>query len=323
MAATRKTFLQAVCCLFASVFVSSCFSASAPDSKPSWITFSITIPEVALKARLEQVLPAELSFEEEDEKYGIHFRNLKISRKHLVLTWKNGGLEIKTFATASFQFKVGVIPVWEDMTAEMIAGMHLKPTIGKDWKLHMHAEPMLKVTKIGKIGMFNAGNLVAAWLKSNYIQPQVTGFEDFIEQSDFVKTAVEETAQQMADGIKVGGKWEQINVKTFAEPFFSDDRGSLVCQVHAKTIIATPTKHKPKAQKWTGLPPVSSRGLEDELPNMGNITISVNDQLPQTKGQSLNLNLDLDLVHPNQIKGRASIILKKINFDMIDGLVAP
>ena len=56
---------------------------------------------------------------------------------------------------------------------------------------------------------------------------------------------------------------------------------------------------------------------------MGNITISVNDQLPQTKGQSLNLNLDLDLVHPNQLKGRASIILKKINFDMIDGLVAP
>jgi len=112
-------------------------------------------------------------------------------------------------------------------------------------------------------------------------------------------------------------------VKTFAEPIFSDDQGNLVCQVHAKTIIATPTKHKPKAQKWTGLPPVSSRGLEDELPNMGNITISVNDQLPQTKGQSLNLNLDLDLVHPNQIKGRASITLKKINFDIIDGLVAP
>ena len=187
----------------------------------------------------------------------------------------------------------------------------------------MHAEPMLKVTKIGKIGMFKAGNLVAAWLKSNYIQPQVTGFEDFIEQSDFVKTAVEETAQQMADGIKISGKWEQINVKTFAEPIFSDDQGSLVCQVHAKAIIATPTKHKPKSQKWSGLPALSLRGLEDELPNMGNITISVNDQLSQTKGQSLNLNLDLDLLHPNQIKGRAIIILKKINFDMIDGLVAP
>jgi len=264
-------------------------------------------------SQLEDVLPLESVFEDEYAKYGLHFRNLKITRKHLAMAWKNDGLEITTPASAKFQIKAGFISGWVDVTVEMLVGIRLKPLLDSGWTLHPNAEPILTITKIGKIDVPKAGDLVAAWLKSVCIQPQVSDFQDFIEQSNYVKAAMGEATKQMAAGIKIGNKWQQVNVLTYAKPYFLEDHASLIFEVSAKAIVATPTKHHPKAKRWEGLTPLSLSDLDNELPNNGQIDVTLNEQSSQADGPTFDLNLNLKL--PIALKGHGKITLNKIEFD--------
>jgi len=314
---SRSSLLLIACCLLASAIVQPGFSVIPPESKPSRITFPISIPKSELKAQLEKALPVESAFDEEYEKYGFHFRNLKITREHLDLAWKNNGLEITTHASARFEIKVS-ISGWQEMTAEMITGIRTKPSMDTDWTLHLNAEPILKITRIGKISIPKADDLVAAWLKSEHLEPIVTNVEDTVAQSDFLKTAVEDAAKQMADGIKVDKKspvWVQINVLLFAQPRFSDTPDNLVCRFSAKAVVAA-TKHKPKVKRLTGLTPLSLSSLDDGLPINGQITVVLNDLATQSRRQIVGLDMDLTL--PFELKGRGNITLNKINFDEIE-----
>lgn len=322
MQTSRLIILFIVLGLMIAAPVSPGFSAPTPEPAPAWITFSISIPKAVVMTQLEAACPIESPLDAEFDQYGIHFRNLKITRQHLKLNCDGDELIISTPATASFEIKAALIPKWEKVTSEMIAGLRITPSLDANWSLHLNAEPLLKITKVENIGTSKLGDLLSNWLKTQLIQPQVSEFEDVVKRSDFVKAAVEEATKQMAGGIKVDGKspvWVQINVQTLTQPEFTSDQGSFICQTRAKAVVVT-TKGKPKAKSWNGMPKLSLNDLEVGLPNNGQITLTFKDQCPQPHSQALDLNLDLTI--PAPIKGHGNITLSETNFDKLAGALS-
>ena len=70
----------AMWCLMTFVGVSS-FAAPVAAAKPAHIHLFVSVPQSTIQSTLEEAVPAKIESADEYEQYGVHFRNLKITRR--------------------------------------------------------------------------------------------------------------------------------------------------------------------------------------------------------------------------------------------------
>jgi len=288
-------------------------AAPAADAQPSHIHLSVSVPQTTIESTLEEALPAKFEIDDENSQYGLHFRNLKISRRHFKFEWGNGQFQITAPATARFQIKLGMLTGWEDVTAEIVAGVRIRPSVTSDWKLVANSESILEITKIESIGVPKAADFVAQWLQGECIDPQIDDIESALKESDLVKDLVKQGTKQLAEGIKIGKQWEQVDVQMLNTPLFHSGKGVFTCSSEALAIVQAPKKRKPANSTWK-MPALTAKKFPADLPVSGSIDTTPNQN--QTTDR-WNVNIKVRLNEPAKISGDASMKFKPTDLNAL------
>lgn len=288
-------------------------AAPAADAQPSHIHLSVSVPQTTIESTLEEALPAKFEIDDENSQYGLHFRNLKVSRRHFKFEWGNGQFQITAPATARFQIKLGMLTGWEDVTAEIVAGVRIRPSVNQDWELVANSESVFKITKIESFGVPKAADFVSSWLRDECLQPQIDEIESALQQSDIIKDLVEQGTRQMAEGIKIGKQWEQVDVQTITTPVFHSGKGVFTCSSEALAIVQTPKQRKPANSTWK-MPALTAKKFPADLPVSGSIDTTPNQN--QTTDR-WNVNIKVRLNEPAKISGDASMKFKPTDLNAL------
>jgi hypothetical protein len=262
---------------------------------------------------LEEAVPAKIESADENKRYGLHLRNLKISRRHFEFEWGNGQFQITAPATARFQTKLGVLTGWEDMTAEIVAGVRIRPSVNQDLGLAANSTSIFKITRIESIGLPKAADFVSSWLRDECIQPQIDEIESALQQSDIIKDLVEQGTKQLAEGIKVGRSWELVDVQMITTPVFHSGKGVFTCSADALAIVQAPKKRKPANSTWK-MPTLTAKKLPANLLDAGSFDVIPTPD--QSTGQ-WNVNIKVNLNDPASVSGNASMRFKPIDLDAL------
>jgi hypothetical protein len=291
----------------------SSFAAPAEAAKPSRIHLSISIPQSTIESTLEEAVPAKIESADENKRYGLRLRNLKISRRHFKFEWGNGQFQITAPATARFQIKLGVLTGWEDITAEIVAGVRIRPSVNQDWALAANSTSIFKITQIESIGVPQAADFVSSWLRDECIQPQIDEIESALKQSDIIKDLVEQGTTQLAEGIKVGRNWEQVDVQMITTPVFHSGKGFFTCSSEALASVKTPQKRKPANSTWK-TPTLTAKKLPDERLVAGSLDATPN---PDQTTDQWDVNIKVNLNEPANVSGNATMRFKPIDIDAL------
>ncbi len=291
----------------------SVFAAPAAAAKPSRIHLSISLPQSTIESTLEEAVPAKIESVAENQRYGLHLRKLKISRRHFKFEWGNEQFQITAPATASFQIKLGVLTGWEDTTAEIVVGVRIRPSVNQDWGLAANSTSIFKITRIGSIGVPKAADFVSSWLRDECIQPQIDEIESALQQSDIIKDLAEQGTKQLAEGIKVGRNWEQVDVKMITTPIFHIGKGVFTCSSEALAIVQASKNRKLAYSTWKP-PTLTAKKLSEELPFAGSI---VTTPRPDQTTDHWDVNINVNLNEPVKVNGEATMRFKPIDIDAL------